>query len=273
MDAMRLLPLQKIGSVPMDAITTADISMVMEEHGKLNVKPSTVHDRMSVLRTALRWCAGKGFMPEIRFPRLPPARYERFIPPTPEELNAIMGVAAPHIVRVIVLGAQCGVRVGPSELFRLTWADVDLLQGVLRVHGAKKNPNTPWREVPIRESLLPIFAEWRQDDLNAGIEHLIHHNGRPVQKIKRAWETALRRAGISRRIRPYDLRHAFATELIAGGVDVGTVAKLMGHSTPAMLLTHYQHVMDKQKRAAVESLPDIDYVSKKNDGNCFSVTV
>lgn len=69
-------------------------------------------------------------------------------------------------------------------------------------------------------------------------------------------------AGIARRIRPYDLRHAFATELIAGGVDVGTVAKLMGHSTPTMLLTHYQHVMDRQKRTAVESLPDIGHVPK-----------
>ena len=83
-----------------------------------------------------------------------------------------------------------------------------------------------------------------------------------MSSIKNAWKQTLQRAGITRRIRPYDLRHAFATELIAGGVDVGTVAKLMGHSTPTMLLTHYQHVMDKQKRAAVEALPDIGHVPK-----------
>ena len=203
-----------------------------------------------------------GFMPELRFPKLPPKRYEHFIPPTPDELCAIMDAASPHIIRVIVLGAQCGVRVGPSELFRLTWADVDLSRGVLRVHGAKKNPNILWREVPIRESLLSLFETWQKDDLEKGIEHLIHHNGQPVSSIKNAWKQTLQRAGITRRIRPYDLRHAFATELIAGGVDVGTVAKLMGHSTPTMLLTHYQHVMDKQKRAAVEALPDIGHVPK-----------
>lgn len=259
MDAMRL-PLQTMGTVPVQAITTEAIAHVMEEHAKRAVKPATIHDRMSVFRTVLRWCMEKRFMPEIKFPKLPPAQYEHFIPPTPEELNALLAVAAPHIVRVIVLGAQCGVRVGSSELFRLTWADVDLLRGVLRVHGAQKNPNAPWREVPIRESLLPLFEAWRKDDLADGVEYLIHHNGQPVSRIQKAWKQTLQRAGITRRIRPYDLRHAFATELIAGGVDIGTVAKLMGHSTPTMLLTHYQHVMDKQKRAAVESLPDIGHV-------------
>lgn len=254
MDAMRL-PLQKLGTVPVKAITTADITMLMEEHGKRNVKSATVHGRMSVLRTVLRWCMEKEFMPEIKFPKLPPTNYEHFIPPTTGELEALLSVAAPHIVRVIVLGAQCGLRVGPCELFGLTWTDVDLVRGVVRVHGSKKNPNAPWREVPIRESLLPVFTAWRRDDQAEGVEYLIHHKGQPVKSIQTAWALTLRRAGITRRIRPYDLRHAFATELIAGGVDIGTVAKLMGHSTPTMLLMHYQHVMDTQKRAAVEALP------------------
>ena len=50
--------------------------------------------------------------------------------------------------------------------------------------------------------------------------------------------------------------------MVAKGVDVGTVASLMGHSNPTMLLTHYQYVMDKQKRAAVEAFPDILDVPK-----------
>lgn len=44
---------------------------------------------------------------------------------------------------------------------------------------------------------------------------------------------------------------------IRRGVDVGTVANLMGHDNPNMLLTHCQHVLDKQKTAAVEALPDL----------------
>lgn len=260
-DAMRV-PLKRIGTLAVSEITRGNIEKIHEEMLAMPVKSATSRGRLSVLRTVVRWCASKGFMAPLEFPKLPPAQYERFIPPTPEELAAIMAVAHEHIVRVIILGAQLGVRVGPCELLRLTWDDVDLDSRLLRVHGAKKNPNAPWREVPIRQALIPLFTEWRNRDMRSHIGHIIHYKGSPVQSIKTAWRATLRRAGISRKIRPYDLRHAFATELIAGGVDIGTVAKLMGHSSPTMILTHYQYVMDTQKRAAVEALPEIGNVPK-----------
>ena len=261
MDARRT-PLQMFGGMAIADIQHEHIVCAMEAMQKQNVKPVTVRGRMSVFRTVMRWSAEQDFCNPVRFPKLPPANYERFIPPTPDELAAIIRVAAPHIVRVIILGAQCGVRVGPSEMFRLTWDDVDLTRRVLRVHGAKKNMAAPWREVPIRESLLPVFEQWRQEDAMISASHLIHYNRKPIMDIKTAWRSTLERSGVQRNIRPYDLRHAFATEAIAAGVDVGTVANLMGHSSPTMIFKHYQHVLSKQKRAAVESLPDIQYVPK-----------
>ncbi len=262
-DAMRY-PLQKLGALPLASITRQHLEKLKEEMLAMPVKSVTTRGRLSVLRTVLRWCAEKDLMPPVAFPRLPPAHYERFIPPTPEELTAMMAVAAPHIVRIIVLGSQCGVRVGPSEMFQLTWDDVDFTRRILRVHGARKNLNAPWREVPIRESLLPLFEAWREEDSAIGVNYLVSYEGKRLShQIHKAWRHTLRRAGITRRIRPYDLRHAFATEAIAAGVDIGTVAKLMGHSTPTMLLTHYQYVMDTQKRAAVEALPDISIMRPK----------
>lgn len=259
MDAMRF-PLRKVGKYPIVSIKYEHIVGIMEDLQKQDVKPVTVRGRMSVFRTVLRWCADNGFCDPIRFPKLPPAHYEKVIPPTPEELSALMAVAAPHIVRVIVLGSQCGVRVGPSEMLRMKWTDIDIHQRVIHVHSAKKNPNSEWRDVPIRTSLVPVFSAWKDADAAAGTDWVVHVNGRPISSIKNAWRETLRRAGVVRRIRPYDLRHAFATEAIAAGVDIGTVANLMGHSSPTMLLKHYQFVMDGQKRAAVEALPDNLYV-------------
>lgn len=261
MDAMRL-PLMELGMLPVKMIEQSHIRSVMEKMNTANVKSVTVRARMSVLRTVLRWAASMGWRESVAFPKLPAAHYERLVPPTAEELSNLLLVAPPHIARVIILGAKCGVRVGPSELFRLTWADVDFDQQAIIVHGAKKNLASPWREVPIQDALMPLFVQWYNEDRARGLEYLIHFHGKPVKKIQTAWEITLRRAGISRRIRPYDLRHAFATNLIAGGVDIGTVAKLMGHSTPTMVLTHYQYVMDSQKRAAVNALPELRYVPK-----------
>ncbi len=142
-------------------------------------------------------------------------------------------------------------------------------QKILRVYGSKKNEGAPYREVPIRESLVPTFEAWKEEDKAIGAQYLIHYCGRPSRtQIKRAWRKMLKRAGITRYIRPYDLRHAFGTELVAAGGDVGTVAKFMGYTSPTMLLNHYQYVMDKQKRAVVEALPDVPaYVTRANCEN------
>lgn len=73
----------------------------------------------------------RGMCEMPRFPKLPTPDYERFVPPTPTELAAMIDAAPPHIQRVIIFGAQLGVRVGPSELFVLKWQDIDLEQGIL----------------------------------------------------------------------------------------------------------------------------------------------
>lgn len=120
MDAMRL-PLRKMGDIPLDAITAEQIANLMEEHGKRVVKAATIHNRMSVLCSVLRWCMSNGFMPELRFPKLPPKRYEHFIPPTPDELCAIMDAASPpyhqgHCAGSAMRGSRRAKRTFPSDM-------------------------------------------------------------------------------------------------------------------------------------------------------------
>lgn len=262
LDAMRL-PLSLYEGEPIAAIGQAEVREVAARLDAMPVKQVTRHSRLSVLRAVLNWCAEKGFCPAIRFPKMARGHYEKFVPPTPLELQAMLAVAPPHVQRVIILGSQCGIRVGASELFKLMWRDVDLDLALIRVQAAHKNPSAPWREIPIRQSLLAVMREWQAADAAEGVDFVISYAGKPIASIKRAWTNTLKLAGITRRVRPYDLRHAFATELIAQGVDIGTIAKLMGHSSPTMIFQHYQFVMDKQKKSAVEALPDLLNVPKQ----------
>lgn len=264
------VPLELLGSKRVSAITTRDLSMVIDAltrrkkrlHGKELpelLAVTTVRDRMRRLYTVLRWALKQGYVEHLpMLPELPSGEYGRIQPPTPEEVNAILANAAPHIQRVVVLGAKLGMRVGPSELLKLTWADVDLERGIVRVPAARKNKREPWREVPIKNDILRLFRVWKEQDDMQGMTHVIHWHGHPVKALGRAWHRALERAGITRRIRPYDLRHAFATDALRAEKDVGTVAKLMGHSSPEMVLRTYQHVVSAQKKETVEALPSID---------------
>jgi integrase len=139
----------------------------------------------------------------------------------------------------------------------MRWSDVDLQKGIVRLQAAQKNRNEPIREIPIKRSLLGIIQAWKAEDEQKGLEYVIHYRGKPVKNIHGSWAKIHRLAGLPNYFRPYDLRHAFATDALASGADVGTVAKLMGHTSPLMVLKTYQHVLTPQKQAVIEALPDI----------------
>ena len=250
--------LQMLGAKPLNEITSADLIGVKHALEARQIKPVTVRGRLSVLRTVLRWCVANELMEAMpRFPTLPPAIYEHIVPPTPKELAAMYEVAPDIIRRVIVLGAFFGMRVGPSEMFRLLWQDVDFQQRLVRVPSAQKNIHEPWREVPMREEIMPLMQSWQDRDHAAGYTaHVVHIRGRAVQSVKRQWSSALKDAGL-RHFTPYALRHAFATNLLAAGVDAGTVAKLMGHTSTDIIFAHYQHIISTQKRQAIAALPSL----------------
>ncbi len=55
-------------------------------------------------------------------------------------------------------------------------------------------------------------------------------------------------------IRFHHLRHFAATVMLAGGIDVRTVAGRLGHSRPTLTLQTYTHVMDVTDRKAADIL-------------------
>lgn len=52
----------------------------------------------------------------------------------------------------------------------------------------------------------------------------------------------------------HDLRHTFATMIIAAGVDVRTVASYLGHASVSMTLNTYADVDPEAKMAAVDKI-------------------
>ena len=150
-----------------------------------------------------------------------------------------------------------GARIGPSELFRLRWSDVDVGTGVIRMPNAHKGAGEESRDVPIRDDVLGLLRRWHEEDRQTGCAYVIAYKGRPVRSISSGWHNALRRAGIARRIRPYDLRHAFASLALVYGADIKCVAETMGHKNITMLLSVYQHTHFEQRRQAVNAAPGL----------------
>lgn len=271
----KVLPV--VGHVYISQLAKSHMRDLVKSLRDQGLKPNGINRKVSIIKAALNWAENEELIEAnpVRTFSCPRGTDEQIPPPTPHELNSILKVAPPHLQRVILLGQAFGIRIGESELFSITWDDIDFYGWIMRIWSAEKNKNAQWRELHIKESLRPIFTEWREQDRKTGAMHLVNWKGKPVTTIKRSWKTALKAAGITRRIRPYDLRHAHATEALANGADVKAVAENMGHTDTTMIHKHYQHVLVKQKESALNSVPDLVIQSgNTNEGfsGGFSIT-
>lgn len=236
-------------------VGTPEMAAFREIQRRRGIALSTISRRLTVYKAAVNWAveSRRLSVSPLAGLRIPSARSRRPAPPTVAELQAMLCYAAPHVRRVIILGLYLGARTGPSELFRLRWADFDARAGVIRVPHAAKSDGADGRDVPVRSELIPMMERWREED--GACPWIIHFHGRPVCSVSSAWHSARRRAGISRRITCYGLRHAFATYALRAGADLRGVAELMGHDDVTQVVRTYDHIDDERRRATVESLP------------------
>ncbi|HEY1653561.1 MAG TPA: tyrosine-type recombinase/integrase [Candidatus Tumulicola sp.] len=54
----------------------------------------------------------------------------------------------------------------------------------------------------------------------------------------------------------HDLRHTAATWMLAAGVDIASVARVLGHATPTTTLSIYAHAMPAAESRAVASIDE-----------------
>jgi integrase len=171
-----------------------------------------------------------------------------------------------------------GARLG--ELLGARWADVDLDAGTLIVQqtleksGRSPRFGTPKskrsrRTIPLPDELVAILRPWRAtqneeklllgpDYRDFGLVFTIPGGG-PINEDNlrnQTYDPLVTLAGV-RRIRPHDLRHCYASTLLADGVPLKTVSELLGHSSVSITADIYGHLTLETKRAAVERLGSI----------------
>ena len=104
----------------------------------------------------------------------------------------------------------------------------------------------------IPAQLLAKMRKWKEDE---DCEWVINWRGKQIKRVGKAFDSAIRKAGITRRFTPYSLRHSFATQALANGASIKAVCAVMGHSSPRMVLEVYQHINFEQVKNALQLLP------------------
>lgn len=173
-----------------------------------------------------------------------------------------------------------GMRRG--ECCGLRWSDIDwrdrsmhIQRNVVKVSYQPilvKEPKTRAgdRVVYLSEELCRLLRAWQTEcawekeqlggDALAAEDYLFRQpNGDPMvpSSFTFRFKKILRENGLPEDLNVHSLRHTNASLLIAQGVDVRTVAGLLGHAQPSTTLDIYSHAFDKSKRAAQEKLGEV----------------
>ncbi|HVB55210.1 MAG TPA: site-specific integrase [Candidatus Acidoferrales bacterium] len=168
---------------------------------------------------------------------------------TVEDEHRILEAAPPHLRVAIVLLVQTGGRTY-SEGLSLRWDQVDLAHGVIHLGGSVKTTDSA-QPLPLSRLACDVLNEWKKEQNSDGayVFPSSRRPGKPVGSVKRAWRTALQKAGVSY-FPIYNLRHVFCTRLSWVAPDA-VVQRAMRHSSPETK-RHYQLGMVDQVREGIE---------------------
>lgn len=170
----------------------------------------------------------------------PPTKTRALTPDEVEQLRAAVPTERDRII--ISLIAYAGLR--PAEVCGLTWRHVGdelILVEQSAQNGKLKSTKTgKSRSIPIISSLaedLAAYGRRGDDDLvvsgdRGGILSWGHWS-------THVWKPACKASGIT--ARAYDLRHTFASLMLAGGASVIDTSAALGHSKNSQTLDTYSH--------------------------------
>jgi integrase len=173
-----------------------------------------------------------------------------------EELAYLREASQPlrDIATIIV---QTGMR--PEEVFRMEIRNVDLAHRIIfNPFGKTKAAK---RKIPMTTEVCDILHRRLKEAKGRWVFCSPSRPGQPeqpdraIRSVRKAHDAAVRRAGIRDHFRLYDLRHSYATRAAQAGVDLLTLAALLGHTTVQMT-SRYVHPTDQHKVEAARKLEE-----------------
>ena len=254
---------EHFGAVPLASVKPSDIrgwTARLKAEGRADSYVYALHARLAQLFSD---AVHDGIVPRNPCSRRtsPGTGKQRPYVATTEQIWALHNAVPAGLRPAILLGAHAGLRL--AEAAALRPEDVDFIRGV--VSPAIQWPNEPLKSdtsktpIPIPNELsLELSAAVAR---GRGLTLVTAEDGRPIAgpwAIERAVRDARAKVeGLPAQFRFHDLRHYFASLLIASGLDVKVVQARLRHASAKTTLDTYGHLWpdkDESSRAAVAAV-------------------
>jgi integrase len=262
-NALELHVLPRLGARRLAEVTVRDVQALVDEMSAAGANPATIRNALLPLRVLYRraLALSEVTVSPVVGVQLPAVRGRRERFATPEEAARLI-VAAPERDRALWATAfYAGLRRG--ELQALTWSDVDLSSGGIRVRGSFDRYARA--DVPTKtaagERVVPIPAALREQlerhrTLSGGHQRVFatatggaFDAGEVYRRARQAWaETSLEPITL------HEARHTFASLMAAAGVPIADLSDFMGHTSINVTMKRYRHLYPDARRAAASAL-------------------
>jgi integrase len=223
------------GAMPLTAIRPRHVAeyVAAAEHGA-----STLSRDLSLLSSIFKSALREELVESnpaaaAERPKLPPFRPQIL---EPVEVARVAKAFADEQARAVFLTlVLTGLR--RSELQRLRWRDVDLVESVLRVRDSKTEEGV--RSIALTKTLAEELWQQRRRSIFQGEDELVfcHPERGTIYRAETFFEAltaALAAAGVEKRPRPFhDLRHTAITNDAAAGSNPIAVMTKAGHANMA----------------------------------------
>jgi integrase len=206
----------------------------------------TVNRALSTLRLIYNYAERCGFrvsnpVKHIAFFRETPRT--RII--SPEEERAYLPNTSQPLRDIARVMLDTGMR--PEEVFRIETANLDFVQRtILNPFGKTAAAR---RKLTMTDDVWSILKERTVSSKSNHVFTSPDNPEKPIGSVRKAHDAAVRRAKIVPGFRLYDLRHTYASRAVMAGVDLPTLAALLGHTSIQMTM-RYVHPAEDHKREA-----------------------
>ncbi|MBR0404301.1 MAG: site-specific integrase [Eggerthellaceae bacterium] len=269
-----------LGATPLSEVTIPVVSGWMAKMTKEGYAPRSVGKAFALLRQAMKHAQAQDLIVKNPCDFCKPPKLQRKKVPSLDRgertrmLKLARDAEPTPLALAIELALTTGMRRG--EVCGLRWSDIGEREVTVN-HTIGLDSGTPYektpktsgsrRIIPLTGHLWAVLKAIEKDKRYVSAELGVPFGdpyvlgtpdpqSRPYHptRLTREFKSFCRMNGFKCTF--HDLRHTFASMMIAGGTDVRTVASYLGHSNVAMTLNTYAEVDPDAKRAAVGKVDD-----------------
>lgn len=273
----------KLGKTKLSAIGPLQVQAVYDDL-QTTLSPKTIRNAHIALSGALKQAVEWGMISTnaTKLVKLPKRKRREFtIFSTEEAMKFLKALSGKQHETLFRFALETGMR--PEEYLALKWSDVDFARSTVRVQRTLlRKEKGGWafeecktdksrRSIKVSGNLIDRLRIHKTEQLSHRMEAanlyepldlvFASNYGRPIDHdnlANRHFRPLLKKAEL-RSIRLYDLRHTCASLLLASGENPKVVSERLGHSSVAITLDTYSHVLPNLQDQATNRLADLLY--------------